>query len=150
MGIVAAACLLLLSAPVQSLTLSDAKTGNVFARFPIQTGQRFSVTFVHSVNKTPVRDIYEVRDGNVIYVVETDYYDFDAGVQTALNPGETLTIAPDGAMEIKNIDQELPNLVYVVGTVSDHVMALHGQEFSLRKLCGKNSSVHFAVVEYPF
>lgn len=129
----------------RKLELCNSQTGEVYATYPIKDGDRFSIEFIHSVNKTPVRDIYEVRDGNDIYVVETDYYDFNAGVQTELNPGETLTYSDDGAMQIKDIDKLLPNLTYVVGTVSDHTLRIGNEEISLRNLCGKNSSVTLSV-----
>lgn len=132
------------------LVLSNAGSGQTYARFPVEQGDRFSVTFIHSVNKSPVTDIYEVRSGGEIDVVETDYYDFDAGVQTELNPGETLSYGSDGAMQIKNINKALPNLIYVVGTVSDHTMRIGGEMLSLRTLCGRNSSVRFSVRWYPF
>lgn len=139
--IAAAAALALLGQPGTSLVLTDAKSGTVYGKFPLPE-ERFSVTFIHSVNKSPVTDIYEVRHGE-IYVVETDYYGFGAGVQTELNPGETLTYGADGAMQIKHIDKLLPNLIYVVGTVSDHTLEIGGRQTSLRNLCGRNSSVRF-------
>lgn len=146
----AAASLLLFGRSGTRLVLSDAESGRIYARFPVEQGDRFSVTFIHSVNKSPVTDFYEIRNGRELYVVETDYYDFDAGVQTELNPGETLSYGSDGAMQIKNIDKYLPDLIYVVGTVSDHTMEIGGKTISLRDLCGRNSSVRFSVRWDPF
>lgn len=142
--IVAAAVILIsLIRPSYTLVLSDASTGEEFGRYPMKTGDRFSVEFIHSVNKTAVRDYYEIRDGGDIYVVETHYYGFGAGVQTELNPGEELEYGEDGAMIIKNIDKQIPRLIYVVGTVSDHVLRVNGEEISLRELCGRNTKVLF-------
>ncbi len=129
----------------KSLVLQDRKTGEIYAEYPISRGERFSVEFIHSVNKTPVRDIYEVRKGGEIYVVETDYFGFGAGVQTELNPGETLEYGEDGSMQVKNINILIPNLTYVVGTVSDHTLRIGDEAVSLRELCGRNSSVTFTV-----
>ncbi|MEG1682846.1 MAG: DUF1850 domain-containing protein [Oscillospiraceae bacterium] len=127
------------------LVLTDADTGSVYARYPMGEGDRFSVEFIHSVNQSPVRDIYEVRDGTDLYVVETDYFAFGAGVQTELNPGETLTYGEDGSMRVTGIDIALPRLAYMVGTVSDHTLRIGGQTISLRALCGRNSNVVFSV-----
>jgi hypothetical protein len=148
--VAAAASLLLFGQPGAFLVLRNSKSGQLYGKFPLEEGGRFSVTFIHSVNKSPVTDIYEVRNGTDLYVVETDYYDFDAGVQTELNPGETLTYGGDGAMQIKNIDKRIPDLIYVVGTVSDHTLSIGGKEISLRDLCGRNSSVRFTVQQDPF
>lgn len=136
--------------PSYRLVLSDAGTGERYGAFPLEQGEVFSVEFIHSVNKSPVRDYYEFRDGGRIYVIQTDYFGFGAGVQTELNPGETLERGPDGAMRIKNIDKYLPNLTYVVGTVSDHVLYINGEEISLRELCGRSSKVSFTIEKRLF
>ncbi len=81
---------------------------------------------------------------------ETTYCSFGAGVQTELNPGETLDKVyvdrPDykgWAMVIRNIHQDRTDVGYIVGTVSDHVLNVNGEDVSLRDLCGKNAPVRF-------
>lgn len=148
--VAAAVLLIFFLNPGRSLVLQNRKTGEVYAAYPISEGERFSVEFIHSVNKTPVRDVYEIRNGNDIYVVETDYFGFGAGVQTQLNPGETLEYGDDGSMQIKNINILLSNLTYVVGTVSDHTLRIGDEEISLLELCGRNSSVTFTIKRRPF
>jgi len=143
--VAAAVILIFLIRPSYTLVLSNASTGEKYGRYPMKMGERFSVEFIHSVNKSAVRDYYELRENGEIYVVETHYYGFGAGVQTELNPGETLEYGEDGSMIIKNIDKQIPNLIYVVGTVSDHVLRVNGGEISLRQLCGRNSKVLFTV-----
>ena len=131
------------------LTLRNRDTHELYARYRMGEGDRFSVTFIHSVNKYPLTDIYEIHDGS-IYVEETVYCSFGAGVQTELNPGEILDkvyVDRDDykgmAMVIRNIHQNLDNVGYIVGTVSDHVLEVNGREVSLRDLCGKNAPVRF-------
>ena len=118
------------------LVLSSEKTGEVYARYPVRVNDIFGIGFIHSVNKSPVTDYYEVRkDG--IYVVRTVYYGFGAGVQTELNEGQTLEYGSDGSMD---------DLVYFVGTVSDHTLTLGDrQQISLRTLCGKNAMVRISL-----
>lgn len=125
------------------LVLKDTKTGEIYGSFRLEE-EGFSVTFVHSVNKSPVTDIYEVRDGE-IYMTGTVYYGFGAGVPTELEGDQTLTYGENGEMIISGMDLHIPDLVYVVGTVSDHILAINGEEISLRDLCGKNSSVAFTI-----
>ncbi len=143
--VAAAVILIFLIRPSYTLVLSSASTGEEYGRYPMKLGDRFSVEFIHSVNKSAVRDYYEVRENGEIYVVETHYYGFGAGVQTELNPGEDLEYGEDGAMIIKNIDKPIPKLVYGAGTVSDHVLRVNDEEISLRELCGRNSKVLFTV-----
>ena len=147
--VIAGAAALFLFQSRKSLTISDVETGEVYARYPMKVGDGFSVSFVHSVNQSPVTDRYEIRrDG--IYVVETAYGNFGAGVETELLPGETLSYGEHGEMIISGIDQKREPLLYIVGTVSDHLLCLHyenedtAEEISLRDLCGRNAQIAFA------
>ena len=129
------------------LILSNGKTGEEYARFNLREGGTFSVGFIHSVNKSPVTDYYELREDG-IYVVKTVYYGFGAGVQTELEEGETLTYGEDGSMIITGFNRKMEDLIYFVGTVSDHTMVINEgredeQQVSLRDLCGRNAMVRF-------
>ena len=126
------------------LTLTDARTGTEYARYRVHDGDWFSVRFIHSVNKSPLTDFYTVRDGR-IFVEKTIYYGFGAGVQTEIEEGQTLEYGEDGSMIVSGFDREIPDLLYVVGTVSDHTLVVNGgSEISLRDLCGRNSLVRFS------
>lgn len=137
------------------LVLKNADTGNTIASFPLRQGDEFCITFIHSVNKSPVIDVYQIRDGK-IYVVRTIYYAFGAGVQTEIEEGQTLSYGPDGAMIVSGFDRQIDNLSYIVGTVSDHTLQIGGDTISLRDLCGKNTTVRFLYgqrlfsIVYPF
>lgn len=123
------------------LTLRNNDTGEIYKRFSLSEGDGFSIGFIHSVNKSPVIDFYEIRDGN-IYVVKTVYYHFGAGVQTDIEPGQTLTYGEDGSMIVSGIDVMIPHLSYMVGTWSDHTLTINDKKVSLRDLCGRSSRVH--------
>lgn len=147
--LIIAAALLIATHAGHYLTLRNRDTGALYARYRMKDGERFSVTFIHSVNNYPLTDTYEIEDGH-IYVEETVYCSFGAGVQTELNPGEVLDKVyidrPDyqgWAMVIRNIHQNRDNVGYIVGTVSDHVLSVGGQDVSLRDLCGRNAPVRF-------
>lgn len=122
------------------LVIYDAETGRVYKTFPVKDGSRFSLEFVHSVNKTPVRDELEIR-GRTLYPVATTYSSLGAGVQTELGPGEQLAYNEAGDMVITGFSQKLDQLNLIVGTVSDHVFTMDGTSLSLRELCGKNTPV---------
>lgn len=125
------------------LVLRNGDSGEEYARFPVSEGDEFSVTFIHSVNQYPLTDVYEIRD-HKIYVIRTIYNNFGAGVQTELEEGQTLEYGENGEMIISGFNREMPYLSYIVGTVSDHTLAIGGEEISLRELCGRNSKVAFA------
>lgn len=141
-SIIAATLLIWMLMPHHFLTLRDRDTRALYGRYPMKEGERFSVSFKHSINLSPVIDIYQIEDGN-IYVEETIYYHFGAGVQTQLNDGETLTYGEDGSMVVGNIHQLRNDVGYIVGTVYDHMLKVDDREVNLRELCGKNTPVRF-------
>lgn len=124
------------------LILRNGDTGKIYAAYPVNEGDEFSVTFVHSVNRSPVTDVYQIRNGT-IYVTRTIYYSFGAGVQTQIEPGQTLQYGADGSMIVSGFERKLDNLSYIVGTVSDHILSISGESVSLRDLCGRNATVRF-------
>ncbi len=126
------------------LCLSDAETGRVFARLPLEDGESFSVTFRHSVNKSDVTEIYE-RRGREIWLTGCVYYSFGAGVAEVLDPGWTLEKGENGEMILGNIETRMTDLTYIVGTVYDHILDIGGQRIILNELCGKNAKVHFSI-----
>lgn len=123
------------------LLLKDAESGKVFASYELPQGE-FGVSFIHSVNKTQVLEIYKV-EGNEIYLEGCIYYSFGAGVAEELPEGWELKLSEDGEMIISNIHKKIERLSYFVGTVSDHILHIEGKEWSLRELCGRNTKLLF-------
>mgnify|MGYP002625939278 CR=1 FL=1 len=139
--VIAVTVLFVLSPRDHRLVLLDPDTGRTYAGYPMDEGTAFSVSFVHSINKTPYYDLYEIRNGQ-IWVTGLKYYSFGAGVPEELDPGWQLTLLPDGGMLVTGLDAPLDQIIYRVGTVYDHVLHLaDGQEINLTALCGKNSRV---------
>lgn len=130
----------------QALVLYNTESNEVYKTFPAQDGSEFAVEFIHSVNKSPVKDVFVIRDGR-IFADRTVYSAFGAGVQTELEDGQTLEYDNDGNMVVSGFDTEFERVKYIVGTVSDHVLYIGGEEISLRELCGKNAHVAFEIRE---
>jgi len=143
---VIAAVLMLIAARPAALELYDADSGELYGVWEAYDGLAFSVEFIHSVNKSPVIDFFEIR-GDKVAAAATTYYAFGAGVQTELEGDQVLTYNEDGSMTITGFDLEHDKLGYIVGTVSDHILEIDGRQISLRDLCGRNAAVVFEVRE---
>jgi hypothetical protein len=141
--IIAVSVFVYFACATQCLVLRNGDSGNIIKAFPVRVGDEFSITFVHSVNNSPVTDVYRIQN-NSIYVVRTIYYSFGAGVQTELEEGQTLDYGEDGSMIISGFNQHRDNLSYIVGTVSDHILVVNEESISLRDLCGRNTTVRFS------
>ena len=136
--------ILLFSLKEKELLIRDQDTGEIYGSFDVEEGDVFSITFIHSVNKSPVTDRLIIR-GKHLEAYETIYSSFGAGVQTELRDGEELSYDKDGNMVISGFQQSYDSLNLIVGTVSDHILTIHGKEISLRELCGRNASVAIVV-----
>ena len=125
------------------LILEDPSEMTRYAEYEMAVGDGFSISFIHSVNQSPVTDYFEIREDG-IYGVKTVYYDFGAGVPTELEEGQTLTYGDDGSMIISGLSVKMNSLIYRVGTVYDHILTLEdGSEVNLRELCGQSARVGF-------
>ena len=145
--LIIAAAVLLIPRTGHYLTLRNKETGELYARYRLGEGERFSITYKHSVNQYPLTDTFEICDGR-IYAEECKYYAYGAGVQVELNPGEELSYTEDGALLITGIHQDRTGVCYAVATVYDFFLTVNGgAEISLRDLCGRNSLVCF---DYEF
>jgi hypothetical protein len=127
-----------------ALVLSDLSTGEQYASYPIKIGDEFSITFTHSVNKTPVTDYYKITSINAIDNIACKYYGFGAGVQTELNEGETLRYE-DGAMIIENINKRFETLIYAIKQNSTHHLSINGEDIFLPELSDKPMKIVFKV-----
>ncbi len=125
-----------------TLVLCYSETDKIIESFDVVEGDEFSVEFIHSVNKSPVKDVFVIRDGK-IFADRTVYSAFGAGVQTEIEEGQTLEYDENGNMIVSGFDIEFPRVKYIVGTVSDHVLSIRGESISLRDVCGKNAHIYF-------
>jgi hypothetical protein len=121
------------------LVISDAGSGRVYGRWPLEGEGEFSVEFIHSVNQSPVRDTFRVENGR-IRPVAAKFYSFGAGMQAGLEDGQELTREGD-AMIITGFKTSFSEIDYIVGTVSDHILFINDERISLRDLCGRNAHI---------
>lgn len=124
------------------LLLTNAKTGKVIEKFEFGYNDTFSISFIHSVNQSEVVDYFKRGKDNKLICFKNKFYSFGAGMPESWSDGVTVTTTNDGII-VDNLDIELDNVTYIVGTVSDHILEINGKSISLRDLCGQNSEVLF-------
>ena len=124
------------------IVLCYSDTNKIIASFDGSEGTEFSVEFIHSVNKSPVKDVYVIRDGK-IFADRSIYATFGAGMPTEPSEGQTLGYDENGNIILTSTDSVRPKVYCIVGTVYDHVLEIGGEYISLTELCGKNAFVYF-------
>ena len=124
------------------LAVYDRESGKTYRTFEVSEGSEFSVEFIHSVNKSPVIDVFVIRDGKIV-ADRPIYSAFGAGVQSESEEGQTLEYDENGNMVVSGFIIVFPEVKYIVGTVSDHILRIEGESISLTELCGKNAHIAF-------
>lgn len=142
-AVLIAAVIILISGSFSNkcLILEDDETGKIYKEIPVEDLDEFEISFIHSVNKSPVTDIYQIRDGE-IYLTGNIYYNFGAGVPTEIYEGQKLSYGKNGEMIISNMDTLMPDLVYIIGTVTDYYISVNnGDKICLQDICGYNKHI---------
>jgi hypothetical protein len=114
------------------LIVSDLKDGNIYYSIPILPSDGFSVEFLHSYDRFPYRDDYQVRgDGKIIYV--------SAGGRSLLN-GQGFFYTgfhweEGGFWKISHINEIRSDITFIMGSRSDanHHLILKNETVELSK-----------------
>ncbi len=142
--IVAAVRLLVPKTVPPSLRLTDRESGKEIASFELCENDTFSITFIHSVNQSPVTDYYRRDKDNTFVLYATTFYAYGAGIPESWPEGAHVETSADG-IHVSNLHIPLPDFTYIVGTVSDHTLTIGNEAISLRDLCGQNAEVLFTL-----
>ena len=129
----------------QHLVLDSS--GTQLLRHRVNEGDTFALQYTHSVNLSPVREIFEVRGGE-IYFIALEFETFGAGMPTELEPGQTLTRLPQGGMRIEGAPRHIGDLRYIIGHYSQLTLCLGALQIPLKGQAGQ--SVRFSVRRLNF
>jgi len=148
-----AAVLLILAALVllpatKQLIVKDEETGEILYTAGVEAGDCFSLKYIHSVNKSPIEDVFEILDDNSIILRKSIFLSFGAGVPVELENGQVLDLKDD-RIEINNIDKPISNFLLKVGTVADHTLCIGGQQVRLDSLAAPKRTVRLEVRSVP-
>lgn len=107
--------------PQTYLELTDNATGLGLWQYPLEEGGVFSITYMHSVNKSPVTEFYRITDGKIVlYALE--FETFGAGMSAEPEQGQSLTRLPKGGMRIDAIDRIIDTLIYLAACATGHTL----------------------------
>jgi len=107
--------------------------GDVLFTRPAYEGLEFSVEFIHSVNQSPVAEIFVIRN-NEIVLQALEFKDFGAGMPTEIEYGQKLVHLPSGMMRIEGFNRTMDNLHYMVGHAACLVLYIKEERVPLSNL----------------
>lgn len=131
------------------LTLTDARTNVPVLYVKVREGKEFSLAFIHSVNKRPVRDFIGVS-GDRLVVLRSEYDAFGAGMPETSQGGMTVRLAPEGKLVLDNINRQLPEFTVFVGTIADHSLRVDGRDIALADLVPPGTPLKFKLVKASY
>jgi len=129
------------------LLLSNESTGEILFCAEVREGEQFSVSYIHSVNKSPVTEYYQVS-GADIYLTALRFRAFGAGMPTKPDEGQSMRIDGDD-MVIDGFSRHMPYVCYFIGRVADHTLGWRDSEIHLDTLDEPGQPVLFSIKEYP-
>ena len=112
------------------------------------TTDSFYIEFIHSVNKSPVKEFYKIDKNKQIVLYKSIYYNFGAGVETNTYDTQKFKFGDDGSLVFYDLDIRFKDLNYIIGTIYDHILYVIDKnenikiEYNLTDLLGKNSKIN--------
>lgn len=114
----------------RALVVSDASTGERLLAVPVSAGDRVTLAYTHSVEKTPVRDVYAVR-GTRLEMVRMEFASYGAGLPAHADVRRTgdgsFVFDPPGVYERIHVQP---------GRVAGHELVVAGRRYDLFALSG--------------
>ena len=124
----------------QYLYVSDMRTKDYLKAWRLKDGDTFTVKYTHSVQLTPVWEVYEIRDGG-IFLTETVFQSFGAGLPSTSPYDFEIT---DQGFRLYNIDMKITDLIYRVGAVrANHSLIINGKEYPFLDFAEPGEGIKF-------
>lgn len=133
-----AAGVLLLAGAIYTLYVSwraellvfDAKVNRILLRANVRPGDRFTLSYLHSVAKSRVTGAFEVTPEYEISVRETTFGSFGPGLPD-VRPGDDYEVK-GGLIRLK-VNQTIPGLVFAVYPYTEHRLEIGGRTLDLSR-----------------
>ena len=122
--------------PFHVLRIEAAREGQTVFVHRIRPNDRFSTSYIHSVELSPVREYFRVDKYFRIVLYETQFSSCNTGLPTTLSGDEKLYIDGDH-LRISNMDRVVPGLDLWVNEKYDNTLQLgDGTILNLPSLAG--------------
>ncbi len=109
-GICFVALLGALYIPIIDCLVVESKQGNTVYCKPWEQGERFEISYIHSVNKSVITDVFSTNEEKNILLLSSRFKSFGAGVATAPeNIGGRIVLKED-YLEYEEIYRTITNL----------------------------------------
>jgi hypothetical protein len=126
------------------LVLSNNNCGTLLLKQRVNDGDIFSVGYIHSVNISPVLEIYQIRQDQ-IFLTAVEFEAFGAGMNADIEPGQVFESLPGGGMRISGFDRVMGEFSYIIGYNTEHTLYLNERQIPLNSLDSAGQPVRFSI-----
>lgn len=141
--LVVTGCSFLVRVPVLTVT---GERGPVFC-LPLVKNETFSLTFVHSVQKTPVWENFTLGEEDRLVLVSTFYESL--GVGLPFLPGEGELTNDHGRFVLTGLNRTFPEIALRVSPVAKQTLVYRGRQIDLNGLFPPDSLVRLRAGHWP-
>ncbi len=131
------------------LVVSDYSTTEVIANLKVEAGDKFTIRYIHSVDKTPIFEEFRLDQKQGLVLEKTWFKLFGAGLGHWQGHGDLSQNAD--WITIDNIEQPLGSFILRIGAPSvTHTIIYRQQKINLSKLApGVRALVEFRDLQNP-
>lgn len=122
-----------------ALQVIDNEKGGVLLCAKMSSGEEFTLSFTHSVNKRPVYDTLRAQ-GDHLEIVKSRFDAFGAGMPETSTEDGTLVILPDGWLEWR-VNRPVSEIIVRVGRVAEHTLWIRDRRIRLADLAEPGSAL---------
>lgn len=133
--------------PVPVLQIAAVAKGEVVFSTFVGKHERFSLSFVHSVERSPVQDFFLIDEAYRLTLVETLFQSSNAGLPYAPSGEERFQRTPEG-FRLTNMHRVLPAIELWVHEAYDNTLRIAGREVRLPSLAG-NALLRLSIERVP-
>ncbi|MDS0282510.1 DUF1850 domain-containing protein [Haloarcula onubensis] len=116
----------------RTLVVADTETGETYLRTPVENGTTVTLAYTHSVEKTPVRDVYTV-DGNRLVATRMAFESYGWGLPSRAN------VSREGGQFVYDPPGEYRRLTVAPGDVAGHRLRVGNRSYDLVELTDERS-----------
>jgi len=118
----------------QALLIEDVETGEESLSVPVEENSTVTIAYTHSVEKTPVRDVYAVRDAGLV-MTRMEFQSFGAGLPSTVD----VERSDGGSFVYHPPDRRTEALLVATSPVAGHELVVDGERYDLVELADGGS-----------
>jgi hypothetical protein len=117
------------------LRLDDQRRAKTVLLVRADPGDTFVLSYVHSVERSPVRDYFQIDGDGRLTLYRTEFQSSNAGLPSRLAPGETL-VRRNGNFRISGRRLVLDEVSFWVGEAYGNALFINEASYDLPALAG--------------